>query len=96
MKRRPAGLTARAHHIDGQEIVVLSVPLRDVPDAPLSAAEREVVVAALSGKSNQTIARERGRSPRTIANQLAAAFRKLGVTSRREFAALHYLTTFTS
>jgi DNA-binding CsgD family transcriptional regulator len=38
----------------------------------------------LRGASNQDIARTRGVSVRTVANQLAAVYRKLGVRSRAE------------
>jgi DNA-binding CsgD family transcriptional regulator len=50
----------------------------------LSDAENSVVSAVLRGHSNQEIAAMRGRSVRTIANQIASAFEKLGVRSRRE------------
>jgi DNA-binding NarL/FixJ family response regulator len=56
-------------------------------DAVLTRAERSVVALALEGKTNAEIARTRGRSERTIANQLACAFRKLGIGSRAELAA---------
>jgi DNA-binding NarL/FixJ family response regulator len=60
------------------------------PDlAELTTAEREIIAAALDGWSNAQIARRRQRSPRTVANQLAAAYRKLSVASRGElFAAV--------
>ncbi|MCC6621660.1 MAG: hypothetical protein IT385_10425 [Deltaproteobacteria bacterium] len=54
---------------------------------PLPAAEREVVRLALGGLGNAAIAQVRGVSPRTIANQLASAYRRLAVSSRRELAA---------
>ncbi len=57
-----------------------------VPDA-LTPAEREVLRALLSCRSNLQIARERGTSIRTVANQVQALFRKLGVGSRAELAA---------
>jgi DNA-binding NarL/FixJ family response regulator len=50
----------------------------------LSEAEKDVVAAAVRGQSNRDIARRRGRSVRTVANQLASAFEKIGVRSRRE------------
>ncbi|HEY4243297.1 MAG TPA: helix-turn-helix transcriptional regulator [Kofleriaceae bacterium] len=53
----------------------------------LTAAERQVTLAVLSGLSNAEVARMRGSSPRTIANQLATIFKKLGVHSRSELAA---------
>jgi hypothetical protein len=43
--------------------------------------------AALRGQSDAATARERGGSPRTTANQLRSAFRKLGVTSRADLVA---------
>jgi len=54
----------------------------------LSDAERSVVSCILGGKRVAAIAHERGTSPRTVANQLASAYRKLGVSSRREVIAL--------
>jgi DNA-binding CsgD family transcriptional regulator len=53
----------------------------------LSKGERAVVALAVFGLSNQEIARRRGSSPRTVANQLASAYRKLGVGSRAELLA---------
>jgi DNA-binding CsgD family transcriptional regulator len=53
----------------------------------LSASESDVVRLVLGGRSNETVARLRGTSARTVANLLARAFRKLGVGSRAELAA---------
>ncbi len=53
----------------------------------LTSAERAVVACAVAGASNGEIARLRATSARTVANLLARAYRKLGVTSRRELAA---------
>ncbi len=65
-----------------------------VPESPSLAApagltDAELTVARLValGRSNAEIARLRARSVRTIANQVAAILRKLGVTSRVEIAA---------
>lgn len=52
--------------------------------AALTESEADVVAAALRGYSNRDIAALRGRSMRTVINQLASAFEKLGVQSRRE------------
>jgi DNA-binding CsgD family transcriptional regulator len=46
----------------------------------LSNAERTVLLQLLNGKTYVEIAEHRGASKRTIANQLGAAFRKLGVS----------------
>lgn len=52
--------------------------------AMLGKTERDVVMLAIRGKSNIEIAAARGRSIRTVVNQLSAAYSKLGVQSRRE------------
>jgi DNA-binding NarL/FixJ family response regulator len=54
--------------------------------AELSAAERAVVELVARGWSNAQIARARGASARTVANQVAAALRKTGANSRRALA----------
>jgi len=53
---------------------------------PLTTSERDVVWAALAGDSNDMIARARGCSARTVANQLASAYKKLAVASRSDLA----------
>lgn len=55
-----------------------------LPSVGLTPAEEAVVRAALCASSDAEIARQRGRSKRTIANQLRSAFHKLGVRSRAE------------
>lgn len=67
----------------------LTVIARNVTDRPaeLTPAEHEVATRAASGMSNRDIALLRQRSMRTIANQMASAFQKLGVTSRSGLAA---------
>ncbi len=73
---------------DGQEFILLSYPVSRPPAWDrLSDAERAVAETLLGGWSNARIARERGVSVRTVANQVASVFRKLGVRSRAELAA---------
>jgi len=87
----PTGGDARATaiHLGGEVLVVLSA---EIPDRArlksLSAAEREVADLAIAGNSNESIAKTRGTSVRTVANQLASIFRKLRISSRFELAAL--------
>ena len=70
------------------ELVVVSVELEaHESEGRLSTAEREVAILAVTGSSNEEIARTRGTSVRTVANQLASTFQKLGVHSRFELAA---------
>lgn len=54
----------------------------------LTAAEREVLALVRNGLSNAAIARQRVRSNRTVANQLASLLRKTGCESRRALASV--------
>jgi len=56
-------------------------------NAALTEAETDVLQRILAGRSNTEIAFERASSKRTVANQIATMFKKLGVRSRRELAA---------
>lgn len=62
-------------------------------DPSLTAAEREVLALLLAGRTNAEIARRRTTSVRTVANQLASLYRKLGVSGRREILARTIATT---
>ena len=53
----------------------------------LTPAEDQTLAQLLLGRSNEEIARTRGVRYRTVANQVSAVFRKLGVRSRSELAA---------
>jgi DNA-binding NarL/FixJ family response regulator len=68
---------------------VIEVPTGrgDLP-SPLTPSERDVALRAFEGASNRAIATARGTSERTIANQLKSIYRKLGVYSRAELAAV--------
>jgi DNA-binding NarL/FixJ family response regulator len=71
------------------EFLVLSIPLPRPPEAArLTPAERQVLDLLLRGRSNAAIAGRLGRATRTVANQVAAIFQKLGVNSRGELAAV--------
>jgi DNA-binding CsgD family transcriptional regulator len=82
---------AVSFELGGETVVLISWPLTGggPPDAVagLTRSESEVVELALEGLSNQEIARVRGTSTGTVANQLAAAYRKLGVGSRSGLSA---------
>ena len=68
----------------GDSYVVVSAlrPDRQFP-VPLSLAEAAVVRSLIAGQTHAQISGERATSRRTVANQLATAFRKLGVSGRR-------------
>jgi DNA-binding NarL/FixJ family response regulator len=68
----------------GEELNVISALRPDLQfPVELSSAEAAVLRSLLDGRSHAQISGERARSPRTVANQLAMAFRKLGVSGRR-------------
>ena len=76
-----------ALEIGGEEFLVVSVPVRSRDALGLTAAEQDVHERLLRGESNAEIARHRKTSTRTVANQVASVFQKLGVGSRAELAA---------
>ena len=77
--------------VASDDLIVVSFPLdTQTGDATLTPTESEIAGAIRDGRSNAEIARMRGTSTRTVANQVAGLFRKLGVASRVELiAALH-------
>lgn len=72
---------------EGARVAVGALDLRGDALDELTAAERDVALGAARGENNRAIASRRGTSSSTVANQLRAAFEKLGVTSRFELAA---------
>lgn len=56
--------------------------------ASMTPAERDVADWVLLGHSNADIARQRGTTQRTVANQLTTLFRKLSINSRIELVLL--------
>jgi DNA-binding CsgD family transcriptional regulator len=65
------------------DVIVFSAPALALP-AVLSDSEKSVARALIAGYSNADIARSRGTSTKTVANQLYAMYRKLGVGTREE------------
>ena len=80
-------LDAHRVRIGSEDFVVLSMPAARIDVSGLSRAEFAVAERLLRGHSNARIARARKTSARTVANQVASIFRKLGVRSRRELLA---------
>ena len=54
----------------------------------LTQAETTVARATVAGLSNREIAEQRGSAVRTVAVQLRSTYRKLGISSRTELAAV--------
>lgn len=73
--------------IEGLEVAVLSFPIASRSAPALTRAERDVARRLLAGEKMATIAKARGTAVRTVANQIASIYKKLGVNSRAELAA---------
>lgn len=83
--RRKVPLLARSWRSEHrtQPFVAVELPRPDTRlDTMLSPGELNVCRLLLDGHSHTQIALARGRSPRTIANQLSSTFRRLGVSGR--------------
>jgi DNA-binding NarL/FixJ family response regulator len=72
-------------HAD-EMFLVVSAPIEAPPYAALSPAELEIARALARGANNAKIARKRGTSQRTVANQVGSLMRRLGVQSRTQVA----------
>lgn len=84
----PPGLQVRFVERGGELLAALSFEWRPVAlPATLTKSERAVAEAIVAGDTSAKIARDRGTSERTIANQIASIFRKVGVHSRGELIA---------
>jgi DNA-binding CsgD family transcriptional regulator len=77
-------------NLGGRRLAVVSFPLMRSAGGPwgLTQAEYGVARMALDGLGNLEIASHRGVAVRTVANQMASIFRKLGVRSRGEMQAV--------
>jgi DNA-binding CsgD family transcriptional regulator len=70
---------------EGSAFILFAVAIPPLePPGELTDAERAVVRGVIEGRSNRQIAAARATSPRTVANQLQSAFRKLRVSGRAE------------
>jgi DNA-binding CsgD family transcriptional regulator len=80
----------RVPSLGGPGVRILPLDEVEIPAAleALPAAEREVALLAAEGHSNRAISEMRGSSVFTVANQLRQVYRRLGVESRSELAAL--------
>ncbi|MBI4819548.1 MAG: helix-turn-helix transcriptional regulator [Deltaproteobacteria bacterium] len=84
---REWGVSFRRVTIDEVEYAIVGFPIANPIEGDLSRAEKQIVELVMRGWSNGQIASARGTSARTIANQIARSYRKLGVGSRRELVA---------
>jgi DNA-binding CsgD family transcriptional regulator len=87
----PPGIRATCFRVGIDEFALISfdwVKREDDHEAAarLSPSERAVADLAAQGHSNAAIARIRSTSVRTVENQIASVYRKLGLDSRRGLA----------
>lgn len=82
------GATALARRARAELLAAGVAPRRVVLEGvdALTISERRVAQLAAEGRTNRAIAQELFVTPKTVETHLARAFRKLGVTSRRELA----------
>jgi DNA-binding NarL/FixJ family response regulator len=69
---------------------VIGAPRPDAILTLIPPAEQDVLRRLVEGCAYDEIASQRGRSVRTVANQLAAVFRRLGVSGRAELILMLY------
>jgi DNA-binding NarL/FixJ family response regulator len=87
--RSPWGLVAGRTRLNPREGLVFRYPASPwaVPES-LTATERGIAFDLVAGGSHHEIAKRRLTSARTVANQVASIFHKLGVHSRMELFAM--------
>jgi DNA-binding NarL/FixJ family response regulator len=85
--RRPRGLRLEEATERGTLLVSFPIPNADFEGA-LTETETQIAQGILAGLSHADIARRRGTAPRTIANQVASIYKKLGVGSRLELSVI--------
>lgn len=81
------GATGALSYLDDEQapLRVISISRPDVPlESTLPRAELAVIRSLVEGVSYAEIARRRGTSTRTIANQITAVFRRMKVSGRSE------------
>lgn len=87
MKIRGGDVSVDVVEVEGEELMLLSwAPERPLArgGVKLTEVEKELVRGVAAGCSNLELARMRGTSVRTIANQIAALLAKFGVASRHQ------------
>jgi DNA-binding NarL/FixJ family response regulator len=85
----PDDIEAVVFDVGGDSYALLSfaLPELELPRG-LTAAEQRVIEGLLAGCSVIEIAHDRGTSPRTVNNQIAAVYAKVGVSCRAELVEL--------
>ena len=84
------GARARVFTFHGERHFVVVRPSRDapLPRPTLTQAQRAVLLLVAEGLTNEEIAKRRGTSTRTVANQVASLLRLFNCTSRVELGVI--------
>lgn len=87
---------ATVHEVNSRGHALVSVRLDDsrLLSAGLSRAELHIARAVIAGKRASEICIERQTSPRTVANQLSAIYRKFRISGRRELVVAILVRSF--
>lgn len=83
-RRRQPPAALDVEEMDGEFVLLSWSVAADGALAGFTEAEASVVRCLQLGLSNAEIARIRGTTPRTVANQIASILRKTGLASRYE------------
>lgn len=75
-------------NVEGRLVEVLGARTASAHFDLLTEAEGRVARLAARGLTNAEIAARRGRSQKTVSNQLASIYKKLGVKSREQLVGL--------
>lgn len=87
----PRGIQIERAAHRGKPAVRVSFPVPKVAwSASLTSAEKDVANDILAGLPNDAIGKKRGSSVRTVVNQVASIFRKVGAHSRLELCLVVY------
>jgi DNA-binding NarL/FixJ family response regulator len=87
----PRGIQVERAAHRGQPAVRVSFPVPKVQwNESLTSAEKDVANDILAGLPNVAIGRKRGSSVRTVVNQVASIFKKIGAHSRLELCLVVY------
>jgi len=87
----PPGIQAVRSAHRGKPAVLVSFPVPKVDwSGSLTAAEKDVANDILAGLPNEAIGKKRGSSVRTVVNQVASIFKKVGAHSRLELCLVVY------
>jgi len=83
-RKVPDDVEIEIAELGDERLAIISWPVVPAKLPSLTTAEEEVLRALARGQSNSEIAKARGTTTRTVANQVASLLRKFNVASRHE------------